>query len=158
MPDAPALPPVAQALGRIPTGLYLVTTRQGDMPLGFLGSFVMQVGFQPPAVMVAVGKGRDHLAAIRSSGRFAISVLDGESSKLMGAFFAKDGSPFETLRHEDSPGGMPVFPEALTWLDCKLTGEHELGDHVALFGTVESAACLRAGDPSIRLRKNGLEY
>jgi flavin reductase (DIM6/NTAB) family NADH-FMN oxidoreductase RutF len=152
------LSPVAQALGRMPTGLYLVTTRDGEAPLGFVGSFVMQAGFEPPTIMVAIGSDRDHLAAIRASGRFAVSILDEASKGLMSAFFGKDGSPFDAVQHADSPGGMPVFPEALAWLDCKLSGEHALGDHVAVFGTVEAAERLRDADPSIHLRKNGLSY
>lgn len=151
-------PPLAQALGRIPTGLYIVTTRMGEQPLGLVGSFVMQVGFEPPTLMVAVGEGRDHLAAIRSSGRFAVSILDQDSSSLMGAFFSKDSSPFDSLAHEDSPGGLPVFTDALAWLDCKVTGEHSTGDHVSVFGTVEAARLLRSGDPSIHLRTDGLSY
>jgi len=158
MADDQDLSPVAQALGRLPTGLYLITTKDGDAPHGFVGSFVMQVGFTPPRVLVAVGHDRDSLAAIRSTGRFAVSVLDGESSKLMGAFFGKDGSPFDKLNHEQSPGGMPVFPEALAWLDCKVSGEHDVGDHVVIFGEVEHGSRQREGDPSVHLRANGLSY
>lgn len=150
--------PLALALGRLPTGLYLVTTLQGDRPLGFVGSFVMQAGFEPPTVMVAVGKQRDHLQAIRDCGRFAVSILDGQSAGLMGAFFQKDGDPFDSLAHQASPGGLPVFPEALAWLDCRLSGEHELGDHVAVFGTVEAGERLREGDPKVHLRSDGLGY
>jgi 3-hydroxy-9,10-secoandrosta-1,3,5(10)-triene-9,17-dione monooxygenase reductase component len=152
------LSPMAQALARVPTGIYLLTTRAGDEPLGLVASFVMQVGFEPPTVMTAVGSDRDHLAAIRASGRFAISVLDEQSSSLMGAFFSKQGSPFDTLDNEDSPGGMPVFKDALAWLDCRVSGEHDAGDHVAVFGVVETARLLREGDPSVHFRKNGLSY
>jgi flavin reductase (DIM6/NTAB) family NADH-FMN oxidoreductase RutF len=158
MADSTELSPLAEGLGRVPTGLYLLTTRHGDDPIGLVASFVMQVGFEPPTVMVALGAGRDQLSAIRASGRFALSVLDEQSSSLMGAFFSKQGSPFETLAHEDSPGGMPVFTGALAWLDCRISGEHDAGDHVAVFGVVETAQLLREGDPSVHFRKNGLSY
>lgn len=156
-----ALPPIALALGRIPTGLYIVTARAKDAPIGFVGSFVMQVGFEPPTLSVAIGRGRDHLAVIRAAGRFGVSVLDGSSSKLMTPFFKKygtGGSPFDHVAHADSPGGVPILRDALAWLDCRVTGEHATGDHVVVFGTVEHAALARAGDPSIHLRKNGLGY
>jgi flavin reductase (DIM6/NTAB) family NADH-FMN oxidoreductase RutF len=159
MSSAPT--PLAQALGRIPTGLYVVTTLQGGRPLGFVGSFVMQVGFAPPALLVAVAKGREHLAAIRAEGRFAVSVLDGASQGLMGAFFKKheDGrSPFDALEHRSSPAGLPILAGALAWLDCRVTGEHALGDHVVVFGEAEHGELLRAGDPAVHLRKNGLGY
>lgn len=153
--DAPS--PLARALGRIPTGLYLVTCRDGEAPLGFIGSFVTQVGFEPPTVCVAVGSERGPLSAIREGGRFAISILDGQSRGVMGPFF-KSERPFDEVAWESAPGGSPVLTEALAWLECELTGEHPVGDHVVVFGAVTDAALLREGDPSIHLRKNGLGY
>jgi len=153
--------PLAQALGRIPTGLYVVTTLRAGEPLGFVGSFVMQVGFAPPLLSVAVAREREHLAAIRAHGRFAVSVLDGASQGLMGAFFRKPEpgkTPFDLLELRESPSGLPILRAALAWLDCRVTGEHAGGDHVVLFGEVEHGELLRAGDPSVHLRKNGLGY
>ena len=46
----------ALALGRIPSGLYVVTTLRDERAVGFVGSFVMQMGFAPPTVAIAVGK------------------------------------------------------------------------------------------------------
>ena len=153
--------PLASALGRIPTGLYIVTTTTDDGPIGFVGSFVIQLGFDPPTVCVAIGKDRGPLAAVRASGRFGLSILDGDSSGLMGPFFKKyEGgeTPFDALAVESAPGGSPILPEALAWLECKVTGEHELGDHVVVFGEVTDGAQTREGDPSVHLRKNGLSY
>ena len=159
-PEA-ALPPFARALGRVPSGLYLVATNAGDAPLGFVGSFVMQQGFQPPTISVAVGKDRDHLAAMRGSGSFTISILDPDSSNLMGAFFKKyeDGeTAFDHVDTAPSPSGVPVLTGALAWLECKVTGEHETGDHVVVFGEVTAGEMLREGEPSTHVRKNGLSY
>lgn len=155
------LSPLALALGRVPTGLYIVATRDEGRPVGFVGSFVMQVGFDPPTLAVAIGRDRAHLAAIRRSGRFAVSILDGASSGLMGPFFKRyeEGkSAFDEVDHADSPGGQPVLAGALAWLDCAVTGEHEVGDHIVVFGAAEHAELVREGDPSIHLRRNGLAY
>jgi flavin reductase (DIM6/NTAB) family NADH-FMN oxidoreductase RutF len=153
--------PLAQALGRIPTGLYVVATLQDGAPLGFVASLLMQVGFEPPSVCVAVARGREHLAAIRAHGRFSVSVIDAASQGLMGAFFKRrepGRSPFGELEHRRSPAGLPILCGALAWFECSLTGEHACGDHVVLFATVEHGELLRAGDPAIHLRKNGLAY
>ena len=155
--------PLAQALGRVPTGLFVASTNaEGGAPLGFVASFATQVGLAPPTVCLAVGKGRAPLAAIRASGRFALSILDNESSKLMSAFFRKydgDETPFDHVPHAPAGGdGPPVLDAALAWLDCKVTGEHELEDHVVVFGEVTAGEQRRAGDPSVHLRKNGLGY
>jgi flavin reductase (DIM6/NTAB) family NADH-FMN oxidoreductase RutF len=159
----PELSALARALGRVPTGLYVVaTTTAGGAPLGFVGSFVTQVGFAPPTVCVAVGRGRAPLAAMRASQRFAISILDGESSKAMGAFFRRydgDETPFDHVAHAPASGdGPPIVTAALAWLDCRVTGEHETGDHVVVFGEVTAGEQVREGDPSVHLRKNGFGY
>ena len=153
--------PLAQALGRVPTGLYLVTTTGADGPLGFVGSFVMQLGFDPPTVCVAVGKGRGPLEAIRAKGHFGLSILDKDSQGVMGAFFRKyEGGegPFDHVEHTAAPSGVPVLPGALAWLDCEVSGETELDDHVVVYGKVTEGALVREGEPSIHLRKNGLSY
>jgi flavin reductase (DIM6/NTAB) family NADH-FMN oxidoreductase RutF len=152
---------LARALGRIPSGLFIVTTRQEDRPLGFLASFLMQVGFEPPTVSVAVGKEREHLGAIRDHGAFAVSILDKQSSGVMGAFFRKPEpgtTPFDGLVTREAPSGCLLLPDSLAWLDCRLQGEHAVGDHVVVFGEVSAAELLREGEPSIHLRADGLRY
>lgn len=149
--------PLALALGRIPTGLYIVTTIHEGKPIGFVGSFVMQMGFEPPSVVVAIGTDRDHLKAIRESKSFAISILDAASQGVMSTFF-KGGDPFEQLDYAKAPSGCAIFENALAWFDCQFTGEHASGDHVAVFGTVQTGKATREGEPSVHLRKNGLGY
>lgn len=153
--------PLARALGRIPSGLYVVTTLRGGEPVGFVGSFVMQMGFEPPTVCVAVGRTRPHLADLRESGHFAISILDKQASGLMAPFFkrlAEGNSPFAQLRVIHAASGAPVLADSLAWVACRVVGEHPTGDHVAVFGDVVEGALLREGEPTVHLRKNGLAY
>jgi flavin reductase (DIM6/NTAB) family NADH-FMN oxidoreductase RutF len=159
MPEATSQ--VARALGRIPSGLFIVTTRDGDRPVGFLGSFVMQMGFEPPTVCVAVGKERGPLPAMRAHGHFALSILDGQSRGLMTPFLKRPPpgkTPFDGLALRHSASGCPVLKEALAWLDCRIRSEHETGDHVVVFGEVVEAELLRDGEPHVHVRKNGLGY
>lgn len=153
--------PLARALGRIPSGLYVVTTLRAGEPVGFVGSFVMQMGFEPPTVCVAVGQTRPHLADLRESGHFALSILDKQASGLMAPFFkrlAEGASPFDGLRVIPTVTGAPALADALAWVACRIVGEHSTGDHVVLFGEVVEGALLRDGEPAFHLRKNGLGY
>ncbi len=154
--------PLALALGRVPTGLYIVSTRAADgTPLGFLGSFLVQVGIDPPTLCVAIAKGRDHLQAIRDSRSFAVSILDEASKGLMGSFFRpppEGTTPFDDLETQDAPSGPPVLAGSLAWLDCEHAGEHETGDHVVVFGRITAGELLREGEPATHVRKNGLGY
>jgi flavin reductase (DIM6/NTAB) family NADH-FMN oxidoreductase RutF len=53
---------------------------------------------------------------------------------------------------------LPVLAGALAWIDCAVTGEHALDDHVVVFGRAEHGALLRPGDPAVHLRRDGLGY
>ena len=164
--DPPPMPdrdpaPLARALGRIPTGLYVVSGLLDGRPVGFVGSFLVQTGFAPPTVCVAIAKGRPHLEALRQARVFAVSILDAESRGLMKSFFRKlapgEGA-FDAVEHRNAPSGCPVLPQALAWLDCRVTGEHATADHVVVFGEVLEGALVREGEPAVHLRRNGLDY
>ena len=162
MPDTDPSP-LALALGRLPCGLFIVSAQGSAGPVGFLGSLLTQVGFEPPTLCVAVGKERPHLVAIRDSGRFAVSVIDAESTSLLTPFFRppadSDGTtPFDELATATTSHGSTVLSDALAWIDCRVIAEQETGDHVVVFGVAEEGTLLRAGDPKVHLRRNGLSY
>ena len=152
---------IGAALGRVPSGLFIVTSvDEHGKALGFLGSFVQQVAFAPPTIAVAVSKERGHLEAIRGCKRFAVSVLGENDKGLMKPFFKKpeDGSPFDDVKSHTPSGQVPVLDDALAWVDCRLAGEHNAGDHVVVFGVVESAKKTKDGEPLVHTRKDGLKY
>jgi flavin reductase (DIM6/NTAB) family NADH-FMN oxidoreductase RutF len=153
--------PLARALGRIPSGVYVVTTARAGAPVGFVGSFVQQVAFEPPTVVLSVALGRDQLPDLRATGRFALSVVGEGEAALMGPFLKRlpDGAtPFDGLATARTRSGLVVLADALAWLDCRVAGEHAAGDHVVLFGVVEEAQLNREGEPRVHLRRNGLAY
>lgn len=153
--------PLARALGRIPSGLYVACTRRGERPVGFVASFVQQVAFEPPTVVLAVGREREQLADLRRVGRFTLSIVGEGGQALLAPFLRRDDdlrSPFGAVEVASAPSGMPVLADALAWLDCRIAGEHEAGDHVVLFGVVEDGAARPDGTPRVHVRRNGLAY
>ena len=158
--DAPDMT-IGAALGRIPSGLFIVTTLdERGLPMGFLGSFLQQVALDPPTVCVAISPDREHLAAVRENGRFGVSILGEGDKGLMKPFFKKpeDGSPFDDVAHTAAPGGSPILEESLSWVECRVAGEHNAGDHVVVFGIVEAGENRRDGEPLVHTRSNGLRY
>lgn len=157
----PELTPLARALGRIPSGVYIVSTLRSGAPVAFVGSFVQQVAFEPPTVVLAVANEREQLADLRNTGRFALSVLGAGDQALMSPFLKRlpDGAtPFDGLAIARTRSGLTVLEAALAWLDCRITGERATGDHTVLFGVVEEAHLAREGEPRVHMRKNGLAY
>ena len=154
---------VAAALGRIPSGLFVVTWRAGQRDHAMLASWVMQAGFAPPLVSVAVGTSRDLLAAVRAGTPFAVNVLAESQRSLLARFSkapAEGDDPFAGLGVERTPAGVAVLADAAGWLECRPVGEAAAtgADHVVVLGRIEAASGRPETPPLVHLRRNGLKY
>jgi len=153
----------ATALGRIPSGLFIVTWRAADADRGMLASWVMQAGFEPPLVSVAVGTSRDLLGVIRTGGLFAVNVL-AESQRSLLARFGKPPAagedPFAGLAIDRTPSGVATLAEAAGWMECRAVGEAVVvgADHVLVLGRIEAAGGRPDAAPLLHVRRNGLKY
>jgi flavin reductase (DIM6/NTAB) family NADH-FMN oxidoreductase RutF len=156
--DAEAL---AAALGRIPSGLFVLTARDGTRETGMLASWVQQCSFDPPQVSVAVRKGRDVLDWLRDGAAFVVNVVP-EGGKALVAHFGKGFGPdepaFEGLAVRRDGEIPPVLLSAHAYLACRVVSRADAGDHVLVIGRVERGAVLNQGGPIVHVRKNGLKY
>jgi flavin reductase (DIM6/NTAB) family NADH-FMN oxidoreductase RutF len=154
---------VAAALGRIPSGLFVISWRSNDADRAMLASWVMQAGFAPPLVSVAMGTTRDLLGVVRAGSPFAVNVL-AESQRTLLARFGKppaDGEdPFAGLSLDRTPAGVAVLAEAAGWMECRPVGETAAAgaDHVLVLGRVEAAGGRPDTAPLVHLRRSGLKY
>ncbi len=151
---------VGKALGRIPSGLFILTARDGGQTLGMLVSWVQQAAFDPPAVSVAIGRDRPARELILRTRRFALSVLPEGSTDLMRRFArTTDRDPFDGLPVEPAPSGLPIIAGALAWLDCELMSSLDFGaDHELFLGRVSAGQLLRPGPSFMHVRGNGFHY
>ena len=152
---------LAAALGRIPSGLFILTARQGAAETGMLASWVQQCSFEPPMLSVAVRRGRDVAAWLADGAPFAINVL-AEGQKELLSHFGKGLTLAQLPRAEErvgrADGRAAALTEALAVLHCEAAGRCEAGDHHLILGRVV-AGSLRADErPMIHVRKNGLNY
>ena len=128
-----------------------------------LASWVMQAGFNPPTITLAVAPGRELLAAIDRGATFTVNVL-GEGQRPLLARFgrpaAPDEDPFADLPVTRTPRGSAALAEAAAWLECRGVGR--VGgsdtDHCVVLAEVTAAGCGSGGDPLVHVRKNGLRY
>lgn len=158
MPDTAAL---AAALGKVPSGLFILTARRGDAETGMLASWVQQCSFDPPQVTVAVQRGRPAHALLADGAEFVLNVVgDGRSGYVK--HFAKGfdvGDPaFAGLTVERSPAGVAILPDALGHLVCRVAGRADGGDHELVIGRVEGGRLHGDGKPWVHVRKSGLSY
>ncbi len=160
--SSPRAASIGRALGRIPSGLFILTAGQRPDAHAMLVSWVQQVGFEPPAISMALAKDRPMLGALRGLGTFALSVLGRSQSALFKRYarpIAGGADPFEGVAVRTSPGGQIVFSDAVAWLECKVLRICDFdGDHDVLIAEV-IAGELGTDEPAFtHLRGNGLHY
>jgi 3-hydroxy-9,10-secoandrosta-1,3,5(10)-triene-9,17-dione monooxygenase reductase component len=150
---------VGKALGSIPSGLFIVTTKFEGKEDAVLASWVNQCAFDPPEVTISLGKMRNARLLIESSGVFIINVLGKESKGLMKHFFKTHaGSIFEGLKTRKGIDGVRILTDAVSYLECRLSDAVVSGDHVVYFGEVVDGKMLKGGEPSFHVRDNGFNY
>ena len=153
---------IGRALSRIPSGLYILTAGQGPNATGMLASWVQQIGFAPPALIVALKKGRAIESLVLSSGSFVISVLDTPSKSLLGHFargFEPGVDAFTGIEIAMSSLGIPYPRAAAAHLVCRVRGSvADWTDHTVVCGEVVGGDGVVEREPLVHLRKNGLSY
>jgi len=152
---------LAPILGRVPSGLYVVTARHGDHETGMLASWVMQAGFEPPMLTIAVGRGRYVSEWLTSDAPFVVNVLAADQRRMLGHFgrgFAQGEPAFTGLEIARTESGLPILAEALGHLECRVRGEVQSDDHRIILGEIVSGRQHREGEPLVHVRTNGLRY
>src|SRR5260370_37591449 len=64
------------ALGRIVSGMFVITARRGDVETGMRASWVQQCSFDPPQISVALRKGREIAKWLPEGAAFIVNILD----------------------------------------------------------------------------------
>jgi flavin reductase (DIM6/NTAB) family NADH-FMN oxidoreductase RutF len=153
---------IGTILGKVPSGLFILTARQEDLETGMLASWVMQAGFEPPMVTVAVKQGR-YVAEWLSAGKpFLLHVL-GESHKSLLSHFGRGFEPgepaFEGLKVTRTASGLPALADSLGYLECQPKGHVDSGDHRIFAAEIIAGTMNLEGEqPYVHIRRNGLKY
>ena len=163
MPIADHMKPVlAKPIGRIPSGVYILTAASGDHHMAMLASWVQQASFDPPCLSIAVAKDRPILDVIRESGRIALSILPEKDTSLMKKYarvIPPGEDPFAGITIATTPAGLRAIDSALAWLECKIIKECDFAaDHLLMIAEVTAAAVLHEGPPFTHVRGSGFHY
>jgi flavin reductase (DIM6/NTAB) family NADH-FMN oxidoreductase RutF len=152
---------LAAALGRIPSGIYVLTVTRGPVETGLLASWVQQCSFEPPQVSVAIRPGREIAGLLERGSRFTLNILEASQTDMIvhfGRGFALTQDAFAGLEVRRDPQKGPVLTEALAYLECEVVGRFGAGDHDLFVGRVLAGELLDEGQPMVHIRKNGLHY
>ncbi len=158
-PDAPRA--LAAALGRIPSGLFVLTARRGESETGMLASWIQQCSFDPPQVTIALSPDRPLVQWLVPGSACTVNILDDTQTDMIGHFgrgFELAEPAFAGLEIERRPDAGPILLEALAYLDAEVVSRHPGGDHDVYVCKVTAGALLNEGRPMVHVRKSGGHY
>ena len=138
-------------MARVPAGVVLVSTRDGDDFKAMTASSLVSISLDPPLVLLGLEKDSATRAALLETRAFNVSVLNRAQEFVADRFAGRApavDSKWKTLPHHLGRNGIPLLDGAAAWLECRLTATHPAGDHVVCIGEVEAAEVGR-GDPLI---------
>jgi flavin reductase (DIM6/NTAB) family NADH-FMN oxidoreductase RutF len=142
-------------------GVYALTARHGDETSGMTATWLSQVSFEPPLVAVAVEADSHTRQVLEGSGAFAVNVLNSAQKDLagqLGRSTAREPDKLGKLAWHPGPAtGSPILEAALAWVECRLRGQMEAGDHVIYVAEVVEAGVKSEGVP-LTLRDTGFRY
>lgn len=154
--------PLGQAIGRIPSGVYILTARHAAQATGMLASWVQQAGFEPPMLTVAVARQRFVGDWIVSTRRFTLNQVGAGGKAFLRHFargFSPDADAFEGLTLREESAAAPVIDGMMAYLDCELVSELSEGDHRIFLARIVGGAVLDPNaDPMVHIRNSGLHY
>ncbi|MEA2357030.1 MAG: flavin reductase ActVB [Solirubrobacteraceae bacterium] len=138
-PDAD-LAAFRDALATFPSGVTVVTTRDGDgRPMGFTATAFTSVSGSPPQVLVCLACAADCYAAFLAGPVFVVNVLAAGQHEVAVRFATKGVDKFAGLEVADGAHGVPMLGGAAAVLECRASERLQSGDHVILVGDVLSS-------------------
>jgi len=130
-----------RAMGQFASGVTVLTTRDASgQALGLTVTAFCSVSLEPPLVLVCIDHRSEANRGLRESGRFAVSVLAEHQDEVSRRFAAPGNSKLEGFGFVNGRGGLPLVPEAVAHVECRVRSFHDEGDHAVWVGEVRGAA------------------
>lgn len=140
--DQPPAELLNKALWAIPNVLCLVGSRADDEWNGMTQSWVTQVAMEPVLVAISVDAKAVTNRLIRDGGSFSINLWDREDTRPFVKFSkpaTKEGMTLNGRAIREGGTGVPIFEEAVVWLECRVWQTVDCGTHDVFIGEVVDA-------------------
>jgi flavin reductase (DIM6/NTAB) family NADH-FMN oxidoreductase RutF len=137
-------------IGRLPTGVAIVTCAGASGPAGMTTNAVTSLSLEPLLLLVCFDNTSRTLPVVREAGRFAVNVLRADQADLARVFASKRVArdKFEAVTHTVAHD-VPVLDDALAWVACDLLALHPGGDHTIGIGAVTHVYADDDGQPLV---------
>ncbi|MBE9007641.1 diflavin flavoprotein [Fortiea sp. LEGE XX443] len=152
-----------KALGRISTGLYIITAKKAEIQSAMFASWVTQASVNPLGVAIAVAKERAIESFMHIGDRFVLNVLEEDNYQGYMKHFLKrfppGGDRFAGVKIYPAANGSPILADALAYMECEITSRMDCGDHWVIYSTVQTGRVAKINAlTAVHHRKVGNHY
>ena len=149
---------VGKALGRVASGLYVVTAKYENKEDAVLASWVNQCSFDPPAVTIALATLRPIRLLVEASDAFIVNVLPKDDMTLLKHFSRPPEDIFTGVKTRKALDGIRILSDAVYYLACEVAHSMQAGDHVLYVGEIIGGKTLKDYDPYNQATDNDLHH
>lgn len=130
------------AVGRLATGVTVVTSRIGTIDHAMTANALASVSLDPVLILVCVEREARFHDAITETGRWGVSILP-VTARATADWLATRGRPLHGQldripSHRGPVTGVALLDEAMATLECETTDAYPAGDHTVVIGHVRS--------------------
>lgn len=130
---------MADITQKLSYGMYVVTSRDGIAPKGCIANCAAQVTSEPATVAVSINRDNYTNKCIKTTKRFAVSVLaidsDPEIIRTFGFKSGKDFDKFAEIPYRTADG-LPVIPDGCGYFTCDVIDVMETPTHTVFLGKI----------------------
>ena len=145
------------AFSNMTYGIYVLTVKCDDIFNGMIASWVTQVSYEPPLILVAVHPNRYSHNLIEKSDAFALHVLDKSQKDMLKRFKGPDPEKkFIDLSWETKKTGAPILKDCMAWFELQVKERHDPGNHTLFIGEVINSGVNSPGTPLCTLEYDGM--
>ncbi|HVA76263.1 MAG TPA: flavin reductase family protein [Candidatus Binataceae bacterium] len=129
-----------RVMGHFATGVTVITSIRvsGEMH-GLTANAFSSVSLVPPLLLICVDKKAESYPCFEESKVFTVNILAADQESLSRKFAVSGGNKFEGVSYRVGANGVPILDGAIAYLECKLAGTMDAGDHTVYLGEIEQA-------------------
>ena len=122
-------------MGCFPSGVTVVTTWEGQRPIGTTVNAFCSVSLEPPLLLICLDYKNPALLPLERCRVFGVNILSADSRELA-LHFSRDPDEerFAELAYRARAGGAPQLEVAPVFIDCAVENAYEGGDHRIVVG------------------------
>lgn len=127
---------------KIPNALVLVGAADGEEWNGMTTSWVSQLSQAPVLIGISVDNDAVTHRLITAGQAFSVNLWSSEDTRVFVRFSkpaTREGNALNGRPVRVGKTGVPIFDDAIAWMECRVVQSHDMGSHTLFVGEIVDA-------------------